>query len=147
MSANYPIHEKALARWAAEKLTLDIQPDGTVEAHFEVQGSTCTNTGTPLAYAHYMRLSPGADKYCILELACAPLPGDTGHQAMCTHDPDSSSPPPEPPPELLGKPLASILFWRPDMNVAGCYCTDDHRNHKWRNALITLHYALAQRAQ
>src|SRR5581483_8068919 len=47
--ARYSVNRRALQRWAQERLTMDEHEDGSVEAMFRYDGTTCTNMGRPLA--------------------------------------------------------------------------------------------------
>ena len=47
-TAAYTVNAKALRRWAAERLKLTPADDGTVDALFRYDGTTCTNMGRPL---------------------------------------------------------------------------------------------------
>lgn len=146
VGANYSVNTKALARWAAERLSLETRPDGATAAHFRYDGTTCSNMGRPLAFQYDVILGPPQDGYQIGEQRCAPFTGDTGHTAMCQYQanagPLMAAIESEKP--LLGQPLASVLAWRRDASPAGCYCDAASRQHKWGLVLETIHYALHQ---
>ena len=78
-AANYSVNVKALRRWAEERLTLIHCDDGTIEARFRYEGTTCTNMGRELAFDYHVVLGPREEGYCIREQHCGPAPGDTGH--------------------------------------------------------------------
>jgi hypothetical protein len=146
-SAKYNINEKALQRWSAERLSLAQQSDGTLDAAFRYDGTTCTNMGRPLAYEYFIKLGPRDQGYPILDQRCQPVPGDTGHTFQCRYMNnaehlivaiDREKP-------LLGQPLNAILTWQRPNDLAGCYCEPSSRKHKWGLVLETIHYALAQR--
>jgi hypothetical protein len=143
---NYSVNPKALARWAAERLSLATRADGAIEARFRYDGTTCTNMGRALAFQYEVILGPSQDGYQIREQHCAPVPGDTGHRAMCQYQtsagPLMAAIEHEKP--MLGQPLASVLAWRRDSSPAGCYCDAASREHKWGLVLETIHYALHQ---
>jgi hypothetical protein len=145
-SVNYSVNTKALARWAAERLSLQSLPDGSVEARFRYDGTTCTNLGRPLAFQYDVVLGPRQDGYQIREQHCAPVPGDTGYTAMCQYQTNAARLMAEIEREtpLLGKPLESVFAWRRDSSPAGCYCDAASRQHKWGLVLETIHYALHQ---
>jgi hypothetical protein len=144
--ANYSVNLKALARWAAERLSLQTRSDGAIEASFRYDGTTCTNMGRPLKFQYDVLLGPPKDGYQIREQHCAPVPGDTGHTAMCQYQtnagPLMAAIDREKP--LLGQPLESVLAWKRDTSPAGCYCEPASRQHKWGLVLETIHYALHQ---
>jgi hypothetical protein len=146
VAASYSIHAKALARWAADRLSLETRSDGATVARFRYDGTTCTNLGRPLAFQYDVILGPRQDGYQIREQSCAPVPGDTGHTAMCQYQsnagPLMASIDREKP--LLGQPLGSVLAWRRGSSPAGCYCDAASREHKWGLVLETIHYALHQ---
>ena len=83
--ARYSVNRRALEKWAAERLRLDIAGDGSVTARFRYDGTTCANLGQPLQYEYLVRLGPPAQFYRVLELHCAPAAGDTGHTQMCEY--------------------------------------------------------------
>jgi len=145
-AATYSVNRKALARWAAERLSLQTRADGAIEARFRYDGTTCTNMGRALAFQYDVILGPSQDGYQIREQHCAPIPGDTGHTAMCQYQiaagPLMTAIDREKP--LLGQPLASVLAWKRDASPAGCYCDIASRQHKWGLVLETIHYALHQ---
>ena len=51
-AAKYQVNAKALRRWAAERLSLEQRGDGTIEALFRYDGTTCNNMGQPLAFEY-----------------------------------------------------------------------------------------------
>ena len=142
--ADYTTNRKALRRWAAERLTISRRDDGTCEARFRYQGTTCTNMGRPLEFDYRVKLGRREDGYPILEAGCGPAQGDTGHKSMCQYDAegrllaavDAEKP-------LLGRPLDDVLEWQRPESAAGCYCEPASRQHKWGLVLETIHYALA----
>lgn len=146
-SAPYSVHTKALARWAKNRLTLTDRENGTVDARFRYEGTTCSNLGRPLLFDYHVTLGPRKDGYVICSLMCGPTPGDVGYQSMCRflENPvplmdaiDREKP-------LLGEPLNRVLSWDAANSAAGCYCELGDRLHKWRLVLETIHYALVER--
>jgi hypothetical protein len=93
-----------------------------------------------------VKLASPAEQYRIIEAACAPVPGDTGHQSMCEYlnnaellmDNIAAEKP------LLGRPLNEVLSWKREFSPSGCYCDLDKRLHKWGLVLEVIHYALVQ---
>jgi len=140
----YTIKTKALKRWAAERLSLHPRADGTIEALFRYEGTTCTNMGRPLTYHYHVTLGRREDGYRIQEQRCAPAPGDTGHTYMCRYQENpvelSAAIADEKP--LLGQRLSAVLSWPRAECAPGCYCDPAAREHKWGIVLETLHYAL-----
>jgi hypothetical protein len=139
----YSTNRKALRRWAAERLTITHRDDGTSDARFRYQGTTCTNMGRPLEFDYQVSLGRREEGYPILEARCAPAPGDAGHTFLCQYDADGkllAAVDAEKP--LLGRPLHEVLAWRRPSNAAGCYCEPESRQHKWGLVLETIHYAL-----
>ncbi|HWC97787.1 MAG TPA: hypothetical protein VG456_13580 [Candidatus Sulfopaludibacter sp.] len=140
----YSVNLKALKRWAAERLSLERQADGSISARFRYDGTTCTNMGRPLAFDYFVKLGRSEEGYPIREERCVPAADDTGHRQMCQY---LANPAPlmdaisrEKP--LLGQPLEDVLSWRRISTGAGCYCDAASREHKWGLALETIHYAL-----
>jgi len=144
--ASYSVSLKALQRWSEERLSIATRPDGTVDAVFRYEGTTCTNTGRPLQFHYHVTLGPGDEGYPIQGQTCGPAPGDEGHTSMCRYishreelmtSIDGERP-------LNGQPLDDVLRWMRPASPAGCYCEPDSRQHKWGLVLETIHYALAR---
>ncbi|MEO5820541.1 MAG: hypothetical protein ABIT71_08545 [Vicinamibacteraceae bacterium] len=145
-AAAYTVNARALRRWAAERLTLTPRDDGSTDALFRYEGTTCSNMGYPLRFEYHVRLGPRRDGYPIDGQRCVPAAGDTGYTKMCNYQGmgdalielvDGDAP-------LAGQPLGAIIGWQRPTSVAGCYCDDASRVHKWGLVLETIHYALAQ---
>jgi hypothetical protein len=145
--AQYIVNKKALQRWSRERLALHPRPDGSLDAVFRYDGTTCTNMGRPMTFHYTVNLGPRAEGYPIREQHCAPAAGDTGHEFMCKYIEDSAalmaSIDTERP--LRGKRLNAVLAWRRGLSAAGCFCEPASREHKWGLVLETIHYALAQK--
>lgn len=145
--AVYSVNRKALDRWTKERLQLRINDDGSVDAEFRYDGTTCTNMGRPLTFFYNVNLGSSTEGYPIRTQQCAPAPGDEGHRLMCRFTEDEAA--------LMGsigneKPLAgerldAVLAWQRTPSVAGCYCESTSREHKWGLVLETIHYALVQK--
>ena len=147
VDATYAVNGKALRRWAEERLTLEDHADGTVDAMFLYEGTTCKNMGRAIKFHYKVKLGPREGGYVILEEKCGPAPGDEGYTFMCRYMSnaehlmvaiDHEKP-------LLGKPLNEVLAWQRPTVAATCYCEPGARKHKWGLVLETIHYALAQR--
>jgi hypothetical protein len=143
----HKVNVKALKRWAQERLVLNSCADGTVEAVFRYEGTTCTNMGRPLAFDYRVRLGRQEEGYPIREQQCSPAPGDTGHMAMCRYldQRDNLMAAIEREKPLAGRPLHEVLSWTRPSCAAGCYCDADAREHKWGLVLETIQYALSHR--
>jgi hypothetical protein len=143
--ARYSVSLKALRRWSAERLSLSTRADGTVDAVFRYEGTTCTNMGRPLQFHYHVTLGPRGEGYPIREQSCLPAPGDAGHTSMCRYISDGeelmASIERERP--LHGQPLDDVVRWTRPLSPAGCYCEPESRQHKWGLVLETIHYALA----
>ncbi|MGC2297972.1 MAG: hypothetical protein WA476_04155 [Acidobacteriaceae bacterium] len=146
-NAVYTVNRKALRRWAEERLTMDVHQDGSLDAVFRYDGTTCTNMGRPLTFNYNVKLGPRSEGYPIREQCCGPAAGDTGHTHMCQfiEDPmrlmgaiDREKP-------LSGERLNAILKWEREPSGAGCFCEAASRDHKWGLVLETIHYALVQK--
>jgi hypothetical protein len=144
--ARYSINPRALRKWSQERLALKTLPDGSVEAHFRYDGTTCSNMGQPLEFHYRIKFSPPTDGYRITEADCAPAPGDTGHTHQCEYLNDAialmGKIANEKP--LLGQPLNDILIWERAANPSGCYCDAERRAHKWGIVFEVIHHALVQ---
>jgi hypothetical protein len=144
--ARYSLRHEVLRKWSQERLRVSVQGDGTIEARFRYDGTTCSNLGRPLAFEYHVRLSSPEEGLAITDLGCVPAPGDTGHTFMCQYldDPGAimGSIAGERP--LLGRPLDDVLGWRRAQSPAGCFCTAESRAHKWGLVLEVLHFALSE---
>ncbi len=144
--AKYSVNARALQKWSQERLRLERSADGAVQARFHYEGTTCANLGRPLEFYYHVKLASSAEQYRIIEAACAPVPGDTGHQSMCEYlnhaqslmDNITAEKP------LLGRPLNDVLNWKREFSPSGCYCDLARREHKWGLVLEVIHYALVQ---
>jgi hypothetical protein len=146
-NATYTVNRKALERWSRERLTLSTHVDGSVDAVFRYDGTTCTNMGRPLAFDYVVKLGSREDGYPIREQRCGPAPDDTGHEHMCKYleDPERLMAAIAGEKPLLGKRINAVIGWRRDSAAAGCYCEAASREHKWGLVLETIHYALVQK--
>jgi hypothetical protein len=145
--AKYSVNSKALQKWSQERLRLKTFHDGSVEALFRYEGTTCVNLGHPLEFHYHIKLGPSQNGYTINEITCVPAPSDTGHTQQCEYLNDAESLmlniAGEKP--LLGRPLNDIFTWDRPYNPSGCYCDADRRAHKWGLVFEVIHYALSQR--
>src|SRR5687768_3695609 len=80
IGARYATSGKALKRWADERLKLDVHHDGTIDALFKYEGTTCSNTGRALHFHYTVKLGPRDEGYPIRGLHCGPAPGDDGYR-------------------------------------------------------------------
>lgn len=148
-NANYSVNRRALKRWSEERLSLRENQDGSLDALFRYEGTTCTNMGRPLTFIYSVKLGSRAEGYPICEQHCTPAPGDEGHALMCQYRENPSqlmaSINREKP--LAGESLSAVLSWRRQPSAAGCYCESSSRDHKWGLVLETIHYALVQKEQ
>lgn len=142
----YATNRRALRKWAAERVRLAPQADGTVEAVFRFDGTTCSNMGRPLAFDYTVRLDAAQR---IVASSCAPAAGDEGYQSTCAYlaDPGRFLAEVAADHPLLGRPLDEVVGWiRPAVST-GCHCSADSRLHKWGLALEAIHYALRHHEQ
>jgi hypothetical protein len=147
--ARYSVSERVLERWSRQRLEMHVREDRTIEAVFRYDGTTCSNLGQPLAFEYHVRLAPREAGYAIVDLSCAPAPGDVGHTYMCAYleDPGALMRGIAAERPLLGRPLDDVLTWRRGDGPAGCYCAAEDREHKWGLALEVLHYALTRQGE
>jgi hypothetical protein len=143
----YSINARALRRWADERLTLAVHDDGSVDALFKYEGSTCSNMGRAIRFDYKVKLGPRAEGYPIREQHCDPTPGDDGYTYMCRYmnNAEHLMVAIEHERPLLGQKLHDVLTWQRPYSGAGCYCEPSSRKHKWGLVLETIHYALSQR--
>jgi hypothetical protein len=145
--AEYGVNRRALKRWAEERLSMKANSDGSLDAVFRYEGTTCTNMGRPLAFDYEVKLGSRAEGYRILEQRCIPAAGDTGHEHMCQYleNPERLMTAIDREKPLNGERLDAVLVWGRKPDSAGCYCEPASRDHKWGLVLETIHYALAQK--
>ena len=146
-NARYRTNRKALERWAGERLTLRTETDGSMDAVFRYDGTTCTNMGHPLAFLYRVKLGPREQGYPIRQQQCLPVEGDEGYTHMCRfiEDADGLMRAIGVEKPLNGERLDAVLQWKREPSAAGCYCEGASRDHKWGIVLETIHYALVQR--
>lgn len=146
--ARYTVNPRALQKWAEERVQLDRRADGSIEARFRFDGTTCSNLGQPLAFDYVVELSSADEGHCVRRVSCAPTPGEEGYRSMCAYlgDADAfmSALASEQP--LVGQPLDAVLRWNREATPSGCLCTAGARAHKWGLALEAIHYTLARAA-
>ncbi len=144
--AKYSVNARALQKWSQERLHLERLTNGTVEARFHYEGTTCSNLGRPLEFYYHVKLASPAEQYRIVETNCVPVPGHTGYQSMCEYLSNAKSLMENIAAEkpLLGRPLNEVLAWERPASPSGCYCDLDKRLHKWGLVLVVIHYALVQ---
>jgi hypothetical protein len=147
--AKYSVNTRALRKWSEERLQFARSNDGSLEARFRYEGTTCSNLGRALEFDYHVKLGPPHEGYRIIDASCAPAPGDTGHIQQCEyltnavalmHSIATEKP-------LVGSSLNDVLTWARPYTPSGCYCDADRRMHKWGLVLEVIHYALAQREQ
>jgi hypothetical protein len=146
LAGRYSLSTKALERWTTERLTLMRNSDGTIDATFRYDGTTCSNTGREFRFLYTVTLGSRDERYPIVSQRCAPMPGDTGHTFMCRYratgplflDTIVKETP------LAGQPLDDVLTWSRPPVAASCYCDNDAARHKWGMVLETIHYAVAR---
>jgi hypothetical protein len=143
--AKYTVGVRALAKWAEERVRINPRVDGSFDAMFRFDGTTCSNMGRPLAFEYKVELSPAEDGFRIVRTSCGPVAGEDGYQSMCAYltDADELMEQISASPALLGQPLDNVLTWTRESAPSGCHCTASSRTHKWGLALEAIHYALA----
>jgi hypothetical protein len=139
----YAVAEKALRRWARERLRRENRSDGGVVYSFALSGSTCNNMGRPIEVTMTVAVGPDA---LIESTSAAPAENDNGCDAMCAAagagrdflagvgacD------------EAIGLTLEQAASRDWQESPSGCFCTPANRRHKWRNVFQALHYAMTQ---
>ena len=143
----YAYNAKALRKWRETHLTLNFAEDGTADVGFRFDGSTCSNSGFPLAYRFGIKLGPREEGYKILDMTCVPWENDKGWLEQCSakSNKDRMERMVTQDRPLIGKRWDEILKWDPTTEPAGCLCTPASRNHKWKIVVQTMHSALLER--
>jgi hypothetical protein len=139
----YTVNPRALRKWATERVSLTPQADGSIDALFRFDGTTCSHQ--PLAFDYRVRLSGPASGNVILDSSCQPAAGDEGHKLTCSYLADADDHLHEIAVErpLVGRPLDEVFAWSRESVPSGCHCAHASRAHKWGLALEAIHYALA----
>ena len=134
----YAIAEKALRRWATERVRREAGAQGGTVYFFSLTGSTCNNV--PLEVV--MTVAVDADGR-IQAASTRPAGANGGCDAMCAAEGnacgflaavgDCD--------DVVGLTLEEAAFrnWEPE--PSGCFCSAGNRRHKWRNVFQALHYA------
>lgn len=145
--ARYSVNGRALKKWSQERLQLEVADDGSVNARFRFEGTTCSNLGQSIEYDYHVRLQPPSEAYRIADVRCVPAEGDRGHANQCEYLRDPAFFMKEVAAEkpLLGSPLNDVLAWKRSVNPAGCHCEAGSRQHKWGMVLEVIHFALVQK--
>ena len=142
---NYSISIKALKKWSEERLVLDFEEEGVINADFLYEGTTCSNFGHALKFEYRVKLS--ITDLTILESLCNPAPDDLGHDKMCQYikDPTGLMDRIQTHQDFVGKSLNSIFDWEREYNPSACFCDKSSRDYKWGMVLEVIHYALAKK--
>lgn len=145
-SGRYSVNERALKKWAEERVQIETLPDGSVLATFRFDGTTCSNEGQPLAFDYRVQLDRTTDGFVITQSDCRPAEGDEGHRRMCEYlrDKDGLLRALAEEKPLLGRPIDEVLQWTQPTAPSGCHCLPENRAHKWRLALEAIHFRLRQ---
>ena len=143
----YPVAVRALEKWKNNNLDILDRSNGAVHFRFLFNGSTCNNGGTPFkAFLHAIFNSSEMDPR--LSKAWIEVPEDQIENVaeMCGFKQQGE--------QFLnnfslfekmqGRAVRDILSEETELNHAGCFCTEPMTNQKWRMALSTMYYALAQ---
>ncbi len=143
----YPVAVRALEKWKNNNLDILDRSNGTVHFRFLFNGSTCSNGGTPFkAFLHAVfnssemdpRLSdawieiPDVQMENIKEMCGYKQDGDKFLEKLADFK------------KMRNRAVSDILAEEIDLNYAGCFCTEPMINQKWRMALSTMYFALAQ---
>ena len=142
--AKYITSANALRKWSHERLKLNNLRDGSIEALFRYEGTTCSNLGQPLEFVYRVRIGSPESGYRIEEAHCLPSAGDEGYRYMCEYIKagDSLIHTIANEQAMLGKPLDDILAWERPFSPTGCFCDSAGRQHKWGLVFEVIHYAL-----
>jgi len=136
----YAVAEKALRRWARERLQRKPRPEGGTDYSFAMSGSTCTNLGHPIEVVMTVAVGAGGR---IEAATLQPAATDTGWKAMCATSVDSARFLAENADcaEAVGLSLREAAFRDWSVEESGCYCTAGNRRHKWRNTFQAIYFA------
>jgi hypothetical protein len=145
-AAAYTVGTRALRKWAGERVRIERRDDGLAEARFRFDGTTCSNSGHPLAFDYVVTLSAPTADGRVLRTECQPAPDDDGFKKMCAYLSDPAAlmaAIAEEHPPVVGRSLDAVFAWERAAAPSGCHCAAASRAHKWGLALEAIHYALA----
>ena len=86
-----PSTSRRCKRWSDERLTLTRRADGTIDAVFRYEGTTCTNMGRPLQFDYRVTLGPRDEGYPIREQRCEPAPATKATRRCAATSPNPRS--------------------------------------------------------
>jgi hypothetical protein len=143
MGAMFPEH--VLEKWARERLTQEPSPDGLRRYVFTIDGSTCTNGGTPFAVRVVVNIEM-QDGEPIIRTARFEIPTEDQPAAgqMCDYRATAGGRHASALDDwtVVGLPLAEAVRRSVPTDHAGCICTEPMRNRKLQMALSTIAYSL-----
>ena len=143
----YAIPAKALDKWARADVTCAIEGDGALHCHYLYFGSTCNDGGQAFTATFHVVLRSQSHSL-VIENAWVDLPleNNPGALQMCAYQTQR-----EPflrelrdPPSFCGMTLEDAIARKLEFDYAGCLCFEAMLNHKWRNVLSAIHFALSQ---
>jgi hypothetical protein len=144
---DYGIPESALEKWVGQCLTCLANEGDKRRYRFTFEGSTCMDGGEPYN-AHMQVLLEATERGVVVADALIFFAEEdmNAAQKMCEYlnDGEAFFQALQKSPAFCGRTLEEVLAEPMPINPAGCFCTEPMVNHKWRLALSTLHYALAQ---
>jgi hypothetical protein len=145
----YPIPPKALIKWMNLHLKCRPEPGGALHYTFRFLGSTCSTGGISIASTLHAVLRERPEGMVVENGWIEIAPDDNGLRSMCEYGVRGPAllERLRRPPEFCGRTLEEILTQALPVNPAGCYCKPPMVNHKWRQMLATIHYALSREAQ
>ncbi len=144
---SYPVCIRALEKWRNNNLEVVDRSDNQVHFRFLFNGSTCSNGGTPFkAFLHALLNSSMSEPRVKKAWIEIPTNEMENAQEMCGFKQNGE--------KFLhrlsgfdtmeGRAVSDILADEPELNHAGCFCSEAMLNQKWRMALSTMYYALDQ---
>jgi hypothetical protein len=143
----YPVPTRALSKWAAADLAITPEMDGAMHCRYHYTGSTCTDGGASFTATFHAVLQAAAAGMIIQKAWIdLPLKDNPGAAQMCAYltQRDAFLAELSRPPAFCGQTLEDAIAQPGEMDYAGCLCFEPMVNHKWRNVLSTIHYALWQ---
>ena len=143
---DYGLPEAALRKWAAADLHCRRAVDGRVHCEFRYACSTCTQGGAEFAALLRAELVAEGSRVVVARAWIDVPPGDLDAarcMCACRRGDLALSPGPALTAAFCGSPLEDALTGLNATNPAGCLCEPSKRDHKWRGALATIHYALS----
>lgn len=141
---DYSIAPRVLEQWRRTLLRGQPLNDGRMRFQFRYKGSTCNNYGMIIYMTLFAEVRPTSQGLIVERAWIYVDPEEPNLGQLCEYQfsREEFLQVLERPPAFCGQRIEDALAGLGAENPAGCPCTVEMRNHKWRLFLTTLHYSL-----